>query len=136
MSLHAHKVCAPMIVGQQRSGLTLLSSTGAVEGAATHRGLPNRHPCVRRRARLTVKLDADKAKASLDDPALIIDAVGQDRLIVSGDTHRDGSSLLNLCIGPNPLRLPALPPVRSGHSVPAVRQKFHLSPCSDFRGQL
>jgi hypothetical protein len=32
MSLHGHKVCAPMIVGQQRSGLTLLSSTGAVEG--------------------------------------------------------------------------------------------------------
>jgi hypothetical protein len=32
MSLHGHKLCAPMIVGQQRSGLTLLSSTGAVEG--------------------------------------------------------------------------------------------------------
>jgi len=30
------------------------------------------------------------------------------------DTRRDGSSLLNPCIGPNPLRLPALPPVRSG----------------------
>jgi hypothetical protein len=67
----------------------------------------------RRRARLTVKLDADKAKPSLDDPALIIDA---DRLIVSGDTRRDGSSLLNLCIGPNPLRLPALPPSRGGTS--------------------
>jgi hypothetical protein len=40
MSLHGHKVCAPMIVGQQRSGLTLLSSTGAVEGAAADRGLP------------------------------------------------------------------------------------------------
>jgi hypothetical protein len=36
-------VCSPMIVGQQRSGLTLLSSTGAVEGAAADRGLPN-HP--------------------------------------------------------------------------------------------
>ena len=60
--------------GAAAVGATLLSSTGAVEGAAADRGLPNRHPCVRRRARLTVKLDADKAKPSLDDPALIIDA--------------------------------------------------------------
>jgi hypothetical protein len=31
--------------GAAAVGATLLSSTGAVEGAAADRGLPNRHPC-------------------------------------------------------------------------------------------
>jgi hypothetical protein len=37
-------VCAPMIVGQQRSGLTLLSSTGAVEGQRRTVVCQDRHP--------------------------------------------------------------------------------------------
>jgi hypothetical protein len=39
--------CAPMIVGQQRSGLTLLSSTGAVEGQRRTVVCQDRHPCAR-----------------------------------------------------------------------------------------